>query len=905
MAPMAPPEPPGGAPDGASRRAADAVAQQWPLAGRRDELREMARLFETGGRGLILAGPAGVGKTRLALELLARVEAGGGRTIRVIGTRAASGIPLGAFASVLPPPSRGRGAGVDDRAYHLGLCAQHLVAEAGGKKLAILVDDAHLLDDASATLVHQLATYAMAFVVITVRSDEPCSDPILALWKDDTLRRMEVGILSHPEMEEVLHAALGPSIDRGAVHRLATASGGNVLFLRELVQGALADGTLRFERGIWRLVGSFSPSSRLTEMVEARLSGFTPDERLLVDLLAVGEPLGASELQQFGNPAAAGDLERRGFLVSRTDGTRLLVRLAHPMYADVLKAKMPALRRRELARLLVGMADATGSTPGEDVLRIATWRLEAGGPQDPELLFEAATIARWRYDFALAERLAVAAREAGAGFEAALLAAQLISLQGRGHDAEKLLAQLVDEATTDRQRGLVACARLDNDVFHLGRIERGLAMAEAAEQEISDPEWRDNLAARRGAVVYGTSGPKAHMQSFATLHERASGGAFVYASIISANCLARIGRLSDAQRTAERAYEEQSKLNEHFDWYPWTHLFFRNEALAHAGRINEAVESAETLYQQALREGSPEQQAWFSWQLCKMSPDRGHFRSATQYGREAVTLFHQLGWPLFEHFALIHLAIAHALTGDAAGATEALRRDAALELPPDCYYPVDREMADAWIAAANGDLRDAAARFRRAAEIGAEIDDRVGSAAALHALARIGQAPTAAKGLSALTGEVEGDLIVVRAAHAEALSTGDAAALEGVTDRFEAMGATVLAAEAAADAAVLWRKQREPRRAARLETRAMALAKFCEDPATPALQAVSGRAELTRAERETALLAIRGRSNKEIAAQLEISIRTVENHLQRSYQKLGISGRSELAAGLGAMPEEP
>lgn len=900
MAPTAPPEFPGG-PTG---RVADEVAQQWPLAGRRDELREMVRLFTTGGRGLILAGPAGVGKTRLALELLGRVEAVGGRTVRVIGTRAASGIPLGAFASVLPPPSRGRGAGVDDRAYHLGLCAQHLVAEAGGKKLAILVDDAHLLDDASATLVHQLATYAMAFVVITVRSDEPCSDPILALWKDDTLRRMEVGNLSEPEMDEVLHAALGPSIDRGAVHRLATASGGNVLFLRELVLGALADGTLRFERGIWRLVGTFSPSSRLTEMVEARLSGFTPDERLLVDLLAVGEPLGATELQQFGN-AAAGDLERRGFLSSRMDGTRLLVRLAHPMYADVLKAKMPALRRRELARLLVGMADATGGTPGDDVLRIATWRLEAGGPQDPDLLFEAATIARWRYDFALAERLAVAAREAGAGFEASLLAAQLISLQGRGQDAEELLARLVDEAMTDRQRGLVACARLDNDVFHRGRIERGLAMAEAAEQEISDPEWRDNLAARRGAVVYGTSGPKAHMQSFATLHERASGGAFVYASIISANSLARVGRLHDAQVTAERAFEAQSNLDEHFDWYPWTHLFFRNEALAHAGRIDDAVSSAEELYRQALREGSPEQQAWFAWQLCKMSPDRGHFRSATQYGREAVTLFHQLGWPLFEHFALIHLAIAHALTGDAASATEALRRDAALELPKDCYYPVDREMADAWIAAANGDLREAAARFRQAAEIGAEIDDRVGQAGALHSLARIGQPSGAAAGLSDLTQHIEGDLVRARAAHATALAAGDAAALETVADRFDAMGATVLAAEAAADAAVLWRKDREPRRAARLETRAMALAKSCEDPATPALQAVSGRAELTRAERETALLAIRGRSNKEIAAQLEISIRTVENHLQRSYQKLGISGRSELAAGLGAMPEEP
>jgi DNA-binding CsgD family transcriptional regulator/DNA polymerase III delta prime subunit len=901
---MAPPDPPAGALGGPNRRVADAVAQQWPLAGRRDELREMVRLFDTGGHGLILAGPAGVGKTRLALELLGRVEANGSCTVRVIGTRAASGIPLGAFASVLPPPSRGHGAGVDDRAYHLGLCAQHLVAAAAGSKLAILVDDAHLLDDASATLVHQLATYAKAFVVITVRSDEPCSDPILALWKDDTLRRMEVGILSYPEMEEVLHAALGPSIDRGAVHRLATASGGNVLFLRELVLGALADGTLRFERGIWRLVGTFSPSSRLTEMVEARLSGFTPDERLLVELLAVGEPLGATELQQFGNPASAEDLERRGFLVTRMDGTRLLVRLAHPMYADVLKAKMPALRRRELARLLVGIADATGGTPGEDVLRLATWRLEAGGPQDPDLLFEAATIARWRYDFALAERLAVAAREAGAGFEASLLAAQLISLQGRGQDAERLLAELVDSATTDRQRGLVACARLDNDVFHLGRIERGLAMAEAAEQQISDPEWRDNLTARRGAVATGTFGPKAHAP-FATLHERATGGAFVYASIIAANCIARGGRLTEARLIAERAFEAQSKLTEHFDWYPWTHLFFRNEALAHEGRIDEAISVAETQYRQGLQEGSPEQQAWFAWQLCKLSPDRGHFRSATQYGREAVTLFHQLGWPLFEHFALIHLAIAHALVGDATSAAEALRRDEALELPKDCYWPVDRELADAWIATANGDLREAARRFSRAAAIGDDIGDRLGQSVALHALARIGQATTAAKGLSDLIRHIEGDLVLGRAAHARALQTGDAEALEAVAERFEAMGATVLAAEAAADAAVLWRKDREPRRAARLETRAMSLAKACEDPATPALQAVSGRAELTRAERETALLAIRGRSNKEIAAQLEISIRTVENHLQRSYQKLGISGRSELAAGLGAMPEDP
>lgn len=41
-----------------------------------------------------------------------------------------------------------------------------------------------------------------------------------------------------------------------------------------------------------------------------------------------------------------------------------------------------------------------------------------------------------------------------------------------------------------------------------------------------------------------------------------------------------------------------------------------------------------------------------------------------------------------------------------------------------------------------------------------------------------------------------------------------------------------------------------------------------------------------------------GRSNKEIAEQLYLSLRTVENYLHRAYEKLGVSGRAELAAAL-------
>jgi DNA-binding CsgD family transcriptional regulator len=78
------------------------------------------------------------------------------------------------------------------------------------------------------------------------------------------------------------------------------------------------------------------------------------------------------------------------------------------------------------------------------------------------------------------------------------------------------------------------------------------------------------------------------------------------------------------------------------------------------------------------------------------------------------------------------------------------------------------------------------------------------------------------------------------------------------------------------------------------------LAGRCEGATTPALHAVETRVVLTPAERQVAALAAAGRSNKEIAAELYLSLRTVENYLHRAYEKLGVSGRAELAGALEA-----
>ena len=168
-----------------------------------------------------------------------------------------------------------------------------------------------------------------------------------------------------------------------------------------------------------------------------------------------------------------------------------------------------------------------GLGAGKTPLRIATGRLSGGGGR-PEVMLAAAITARWRYDFPLAERLARAAIDAGAGFDAALLAARLASLQGRGAQAETELAELGARASNDAKRGAVALARLDTAIFGVAHLEDAWRAAEEAETAISDPEWRDEIAARRPWILLLTQGPRAAAEAAQPILRWAKGRALVW-----------------------------------------------------------------------------------------------------------------------------------------------------------------------------------------------------------------------------------------------------------------------------------------------------------------------------------------------------------------------------------------
>ncbi|MGH3599890.1 MAG: AAA family ATPase, partial [Pseudonocardiaceae bacterium] len=152
----------------------------WTLTGRDSELQFIAERL-TGGetRSVVIAGPAGVGKTRLAREALAAAKRGGRVTRWAAGTSAAAAIPLGAVAHLLPAVGA-----VSDPLTLLQRAGAAIAEQGKGHRLVIGIDDAHLLDELSVTLLHQLALTRTACVVLTVRTGEPAPDPVVTLWKN-------------------------------------------------------------------------------------------------------------------------------------------------------------------------------------------------------------------------------------------------------------------------------------------------------------------------------------------------------------------------------------------------------------------------------------------------------------------------------------------------------------------------------------------------------------------------------------------------------------------------------------------------------------------------------------------------------------------------------------------------
>jgi DNA-binding CsgD family transcriptional regulator len=248
------------------------------------------------------------------------------------------------------------------------------------------------------------------------------------------------------------------------------------------------------------------------------------------------------------------------------------------------------------------------------------------------------------------------------------------------------------------------------------------------------------------------------------------------------------------------------------------------------------------------------------------------------------------------------LATAAAWTGDTDSATAAVEE--LDELDPFAYLPGEQMLGPAWTAAVTGSLPHARDLLLHGARSLEARGQHAMEAWLLHDAYRLGHRG-ASERLMELAEMCEGDLVSAWAAHAAALDADRAADLVDATDRFERIGAMLFAAEAATAAAHAFQRDRDQRAAAAVRSRAAALIAACESPRTPALVTSEAPIPLTAREREICALAAAGVSSAEIASNLYLSVRTVNNHLQRAYTKLGVTNRRDLADALTSLARRP
>ena len=884
----------------------DSVAL-WPLTARAVQLEKFARVWASPRyRSVVVGGAAGVGKTRLAEEFAARATLGGTVLIgRATASSAAAAVPLGALAHLLPP-----GNDLSDPVNGFARVAAAIRAEGRGRVAGVLVDDLHLLDQVSAMLLRQLLDAGAVRLIATLRTDLPRAEAISALITGDSVHRIDLPAFTLEQSAAVVSAALGGAVARATVHELHTGSGGNALYLRELVLGGVKDGTLGWDGEIWRRTEDAAPSAgtpRLAELIEARFAELRPAELTVLELLAVAAPISLAEAQDAcGDPSALIALELAGFIQVIEDRRRTVVLPAHPVYTELLRARIPVLRRRALLTAQADRIAATGARRREDALRIAVCRLAATGAADPALLAEAAVLARHAYDFPQARTLLEGMPPAAHTSATLVMLGEVLCQLGEMERAQEVFESAEARAAGDREVVAVALARAFALCWLAARSDQAFEVVEAAKARVQDVVCLRTLRHCEGSMRIASGELSAGLALLedmeADVRAAADSTTWLTAAMMRAMALGLTGKtdleveLGEQQHAAHREIRDQTGFA-----HPATQLIQLSLALCRHGDINQARRVAERAHTEIITTAATSHaMVWVALALGEIESQAGHCAAARTWFAEAVALSRarRIVTPL--NPALAGLAVSAASLGDL-GAAEQAGAEAETH-PPLGLCHASGYLLPARLAAARGELEQARALLSRGAQRAAAAGMAGSESLLLTEIARFGDAAAVAPRLAELAELCDGPFVQARARFAAALAADEPAELLGAAADLEEIGAELPAAEAATAAAAAYTRSADARHATAASQRARILLDRCGPARTPLLAAGQATATLTARERDIALAAARGASSQEIAEQLSLSVRTVENHLYRAYAKLGVTSRRELAATLTADP---
>ena len=349
-------------------------------------------------RGTALYGAGGVGKSHLARQIRDALdrEPGAQRLwFNVAGSHTEADTPLSAVDGLLgdldvtaPTMPRRFAQSVHDE----------LLTRAEGRTITIQVDDAHLLDAASAGLIGNLCRLGGVQLLITTRAVSAPAPAIVTLWRDDLITRVDVPPFTINEVETLLSESLDAAVDTSLVREIFQSTGGNPMFVRESVRAGLADKTLVQLHDTWIREGKSAPDGRMVDLVAAELGHLSRPEREAVELIALAEPLSLSDARPHIDEDVLDRLMSAG--VARVDqgvtANRLatpVLRLSQRLFAECVRSTIAPSRCHSLLQAVYGETSGSSHQTLSGHLRWADWTLECGLEINPAELVRAARAA--------------------------------------------------------------------------------------------------------------------------------------------------------------------------------------------------------------------------------------------------------------------------------------------------------------------------------------------------------------------------------------------------------------------------------------------------------------------------------------------------------------------------------
>jgi DNA-binding CsgD family transcriptional regulator len=856
------------------------MARRWQLLDRPAEQEAIRTALGAGETcGAILVGPAGVGKTTLARTVTASLRA---KVNWAACTETSRSIPLGAFAQwVGPSPTRDP----------IALIASARESILAGENTVVGVDDAHLLDQLSATLLHQIAIDRAGHIVATVRSGAPVPDALTSLWKDGYLQRLELQPFTKQQSIALVEAVLGGTLEGLSADVMWESSGGNPLFLRHMVEGAIDAGTLSEVNGVWQLRGPTGVSSGLAALLEDRLDHASVDVVNALKLLALCEPLDIDTLCELAGDDAVDTAEMQGLVRIVHDGPDVNVRFGHPLYGDVVRRRIGTASARTLRGRIVRVLRGRELNAAASRIRMAQLCVDSDEGADPQLLVAAAKDAMFLSNLPLGERIARAAYELGGGVQEAELLSRALLWQGHPVQANEILNKFEPDGLDELQLvqwGIPHLSILFWSMDDVGRAGEVLALLR---KRVTHPSLELIVAATESAIaVHQNKVAEGIAEAERVLADpRAPKQAIDFAAFGAGMAMPLAGRGGDFEPIAARCRADQKATD------GMIRVMVRYcdvHALAAIGEFDLADRRVAE-YAEFSSVGQ-----FLGWGIAKVMAGlvatyRGKFPDAVSSLEQALAALgaeDPLPWLLP---ARLLLARAYAALGSPEQAERVLE---------DCQEHAGRSMAlhepqriiaQSWLAAATRGERPAVELARAAADLAHRSGQHAVEAEALHHAARFGDRTVATR-LAGLTEHVSGRLLDLYARHAAAVADLDGAALDAVSADFEEVGLTLSAADAAAQAAVQHDHAGRRRDSSESAARALRLAAQCGGAVSPAIRAAAQPLPVTSREREIASFIAAGLSNREIAERLTVSVRTVEGHIYRACIKLDVTDRDEL-----------